>query len=332
MTNSFWNGAWLLVRKYINGKTTKNYTQFVNAFVAHECCCSPLLPLKQAKLADAAWKAVDHGKDKMVVSSVLSSRANAGECMTKSFIDPAPKFQADTKFLSDNNVLKMKYTVFLRPQSPVLWDQKKVWFVFEWGRGRGRGHTYVKALRSENKCKLVRWPGPCACVCVCVCGWSSNTNFQGAKVFISSSPVPKAFVLSTKCFHLQCDSYFEVSCKHYLVASNKRVSLLFGSWFRNPPKKEQELGKRFLKNLFQVRNGPIKRTEKCTDEKTPEHYPTMKWWWPPLWPSTQCIKWTRDASALYWRPERRPPAFLSRVVFLSFLIPALFLSFLCIRP
>ena len=43
-----------------------------------------------------------------------------------------------------------------------------------------------------------------------------------------------------------------------------------------------------------------------------------------------CTKWTRDAiaSALHWRPERRARSFRSRVVLLSFLIPALFLSFL----
>ena len=35
----------------------------------------------------------------------------------------------------------------------------------------------------------------------------------------------------------------------------------------------------------------------------------------------------RDVSALRWRPERRPPSVRSRVVFLSFLISTLFLSF-----
>ena len=37
-------------------------------------------------------------------------------------------------------------------------------------------------------------------------------------------------------------SYLEVSSRDYLVASDKRVRLLFGSWFGNPPKKEQKLG------------------------------------------------------------------------------------------
>ena len=44
-------------------------------------------------------------------------------------------------------------------------------------------------------------------------------------------------------------------------------------------------------------------------------------------------KWSRDASALRWRPERRLPLFCSRVVFLSFFIPALmFLYFLQVHP
>ena len=41
------------------------------------------------------------------------------------------------------------------------------------------------------------------------------------------------FVASDKHVRLQCDSYLKVSCKDYLVASYKRVSLLFGSWLRN---------------------------------------------------------------------------------------------------
>ena len=54
----------------VYGKTTKNCEELVNAFVADERRCSPLLPLQQAKLVDAAWKAADHGKDKVVVSAV----------------------------------------------------------------------------------------------------------------------------------------------------------------------------------------------------------------------------------------------------------------------
>ena len=43
-------------------------------------------------------------------------------------------------------------------------------------------------------------------------------------------------------------------------------------------------------------------------------------------------KWTRDGSALHWRPERRLPSFRNGVVFLSFFIPALFLPFLQVHP
>ena len=45
-----------------------------------------------------------------------------------------------------------------------------------------------------------------------------------------------------------------------------------------------------------------------------------------------CAKWTRDASALRWRPERRLPSFRSKVMLLSFLISALFLSFFQVHP
>ena len=42
---------------------------------------------------------------------------------------------------------------------------------------------------------------------------------------------------------LQCDIIFmEVSSRDYLIASDTRVHLLFGSWPRNPPK-EQKVGK-----------------------------------------------------------------------------------------
>ena len=64
----------------------------MNALVADEHRCSPSLPLQQAKLADAAWKAADHGKDEVVVSDVLSSSVNDGECVTKSFVVPVLKF------------------------------------------------------------------------------------------------------------------------------------------------------------------------------------------------------------------------------------------------
>ena len=101
------------------GNLTDTYEQFVNAFVADECHCSPSLPLQQAKLADAAWKAANHGKDKVVVSDVLSSSANDGECMSKSFVVPVLKFLSDTKFLSDWCADNEMHT------TPVFWHQKK---------------------------------------------------------------------------------------------------------------------------------------------------------------------------------------------------------------
>ena len=49
--------------------------------------CSPSLPLQQAKkLDDAVWKVVNHGKDKVIVSIVLSSSVNDSECVTKRFV------------------------------------------------------------------------------------------------------------------------------------------------------------------------------------------------------------------------------------------------------
>ena len=62
-------------------------------------------------MADAAWKAADHGKDGVVVSNVLSSSANDGECVLKSFVVPVPKFPPDTKIPPD--VLTLKYTLLL---------------------------------------------------------------------------------------------------------------------------------------------------------------------------------------------------------------------------
>ena len=70
-------------------------------------------------MADAAWKAADHGKDEVIVSDVLSSSANDlwndGECMMKSFIVPVPKFPSDMKIPCDmkflTDALTQKYTL-----------------------------------------------------------------------------------------------------------------------------------------------------------------------------------------------------------------------------
>ena len=113
-------------------------------FVADERRCYPLLPLQQAKLADAAWKAADHGKHEVDMSDVLSSSANKGECVTKNFIVPVPKFPSDTKLSSD--VLTLKYTL-LRccTNSSIVASEKSVICV-RMGEGGEGGHTYVKEI------------------------------------------------------------------------------------------------------------------------------------------------------------------------------------------
>ena len=70
-----------------------------------------------------------------------------------------------------------------------------------------------------------------------------------------SSLTMNAFVCSVK-------SYLEVSSRDCLVASNKRVHLLFGSWFIGTSQTRTETrGKMFEKTSFQVRDRPIQRTE-----------------------------------------------------------------------
>ena len=141
----------------VYGKLTNNCKQCVNAFVSDEHHCSPSLPLLQEKkLADAAWKEADHGKDQVVVSDVLSSSANDGERVMKCFVVQVPKFLSENKFPSD--VLTLKYILLLlRPQTPVFWHQKKSRLCSD-GGGRKRVAPRRKTLRSENKCKLMRWP------------------------------------------------------------------------------------------------------------------------------------------------------------------------------
>ena len=91
----------------VYGTPTNNYQKFVNGLVADERRCSSLLPLQQAKkLADAAWKLVDHGKDEVVASS-----ANDGEYVTKSFVVQVPNFPSTTSVLASPRPDCMQSTV-----------------------------------------------------------------------------------------------------------------------------------------------------------------------------------------------------------------------------
>ena len=122
--------------------------------------------------------------------------------------------------------------------------------------------------------------------------------------------------------------------------------LYFESWFRNPPKKEQKLGgKSFWKNFIWSRDGAEKKyTNKTGLESLKNPTPLRNDAGPPLWPPTQCTcipsslccvwvtKWTRDASALHWRPERGPASFRSGVGFLRLSNPVLFVYFFQLHP
>ena len=74
---------WLPVGKYsctctYIWKTNKQLQTICECFCCWWTSLSSLVAVQKAKkLADAAWKAVTHGKDEVVVSDVLSSIANA---------------------------------------------------------------------------------------------------------------------------------------------------------------------------------------------------------------------------------------------------------------
>ena len=72
------------------------------------------------------------------------------------------------------------------------------------------------------------------------------------------SPVRNAFVSSTKGVNLQ---------------HNKRICLLFESWFRNPQKKDT-MEKSFCATSFQVGMDLKKVQKQGRDQRTQEHYPT----------------------------------------------------------
>ena len=56
-----------------------------------------------------------------------------------------------------------------------------------------------------------------------------------------------------------------------------------------PQKRTETRGKKFLKKTsFQVRAGPVKRTETRQGWENSRTLPTTEWCRPPLWPPTQC--------------------------------------------
>ena len=100
------------------------------------------------KLADAAWKAVSHGKDKVVVSDGLSSSANDNEYVTESFVNCSNsgilvKYKilvrcADTEIYAHTFVVKAA-------KSSILATEKSGMCV-RMGEGAG-SHTYVKEIK-----------------------------------------------------------------------------------------------------------------------------------------------------------------------------------------
>ena len=95
-------------------------------------------------------KTADHGKNEVAVSSSV----NNDECVMKSFIVPVTILQSDTKFPFD--VLTLKYTI-LRPQTPVLWLQKKSDLCSVGGRG-GEVSYLCERQYIQKMCELIRWP------------------------------------------------------------------------------------------------------------------------------------------------------------------------------
>ena len=124
----------------------------------------------------------------------------------------------------------------------------------------------AKIVHPQHKTCLSLAVNMIVCNMICIWRWIAKT--------ISSLEM-NALICSVKW-------YSEVSSWDYLVASDKCVCLLLGSWFRNPPKRTE------TKTSFQVTAGPVKGQKQGRNEKTQEHNPTTVWWCPPFWPPTQC--------------------------------------------
>ena len=102
-------------------------------------------------------------------------------------------------------------------------------------------------------------------------------------------------------------------------------------------------GKNCLSNFISSSDGPVKSTEMRQAEENSRTRFTTERWQPPLWPPVQC---TCILSSLCTQQSdlgiqvhcvggqwgSSSPLFCSRVEFLSFPIPALFLSFLQVHP
>ena len=65
--------------------------------------------------------------------------------------------------------------------------------------------------------------------------------FVCSVVCIRRSVADTILWLAMNAFIYSMKAYLEVGSRDYLVTSDRRVCLLFGSWFRSPTKKEQKL-------------------------------------------------------------------------------------------
>ena len=102
--------------------------------------------------------------------------------------------------------------------------------------------------------------------------------------------------------------------------------VLFETWFRNPAKKRGNWRRAFLQTSFQVRMDLYKVQKQGRDEKIKNTTTILRKDGGLLFGLqrnalaslvhfvTYTTKCTRDASALHWRPERRPPSLCARVL------------------
>ena len=131
-------------------------------------------------------------------------------------------------------------------------------------------------------------------------------------------------LLALKHSSLSQNAFFP-RAKSVCLQHNKLIRLLYGRWFRNPPKKELEVRKEFPKTSFQLRMEWKKGQRKSRHERTQEDYPT----------SAERTKEEYQTSVVYFfRYQVVFYCSFSRcwVAFLCCFISALFLSFLRLHP